>query len=128
MLTLVKKTVKTAGTTALTGSVVPGSAWIRGNSYNAGASTATRFSGSTVAVSRPDVLMNSTGHYHTVMQPTYAEYDVSQVVNVKNVVAHPVAGDGSTDDTASIQAILNDAAGKQVDSFLLLLQCCSCGS
>jgi hypothetical protein len=33
------------------------------------------------------------------------------------VAAHPVAGDGSTDDTASIQAILNDAAGKQVAIF-----------
>ena len=33
------------------------------------------------------------------------------------MAAHPVAGDGSTDDTASIQAILNDAAGKQVVYF-----------
>jgi glucan 1,3-beta-glucosidase len=70
-----------------------------------------------VAVSRSDVLVNGTGHYYTVAQPTYSEYNVTQIVNVKSVAAHPVAGDGSTDDTASIQAILSNAAGKQVVYF-----------
>jgi glucan 1,3-beta-glucosidase len=109
--------VKIAGTTALAGSVQPGSAWIRGNSYNAGASTPTSLKGSTVAVSRPDVLVNSTGHYYTVVQPTYADYDISNIINIKSVAAYPVAGDGSTDDTTSIQAILNNCAGKQVVYF-----------
>ena len=68
--------------------------------------------GDLVTTSRPSILVNGTGFYHTVAPPTYAEYDVSQVVNVKDVAAHPVAGDGSTDDTASLQAILNDAATK----------------
>jgi glucan 1,3-beta-glucosidase len=36
-----------------------------------------------VTVSRPGILVNSTGHYYTAAQPTYAEYDVSQIVNVK---------------------------------------------
>jgi glucan 1,3-beta-glucosidase len=33
---------------------------------------------------------------------------------VKDVSGHPVAGDGSTDDTASLQAIINQAAGNSV--------------
>jgi glucan 1,3-beta-glucosidase len=42
---------------------------------------------------------------------------VTQIVNAKSVAAHLIAGDGSTDDTASIQVILNDAAGKEVVYF-----------
>lgn len=79
--------------------------------------TSTRLSGTEVAASRPDVLVISTGHYYTVAQPTYSDYDVIQIVNAKIVAAHLIAGDGSTDDTASIQVILNDAAGKEVVYF-----------
>jgi glucan 1,3-beta-glucosidase len=99
---------------ALTGSVQPGSAWVRGNAYNQGATSPKRLSGEKVAVSRPEILVNGTGFYHTIVQPTYAEFDVSQVVNVKDVGAHPVAGNGAIDDTASLQAILNESVGKVV--------------
>ena len=50
--------------------------------------------------------------------PTYGDYDISRVVNVKEVADHPVAGDGATDDTASLQAILDAAAaGEQLVYF-----------
>lgn len=65
-------------------------------------------------MSRPEVLINGTGFYHTIVQPTYAEFNVSQVVNVKDVTNYPVAGDGTTDDTASLQVILNESVGKVV--------------
>jgi glucan 1,3-beta-glucosidase len=58
--------------------------------------------------------VNATGFYHTVVQPTYAEFNLSQVVNVKKVAAHPVAGDGVNDDAANIQAILDASVGKVV--------------
>ncbi|KAJ5226058.1 hypothetical protein N7468_007283 [Penicillium chermesinum] len=65
--------------------------------------------GSNFTTSRPDVLL-SNGKYFTRAQPTYAEYASDQVVNVKSVSAHPVKGDGSTDDVESLNAILADNA------------------
>ena len=103
------------GTSAvLTGSIQPGTAWIRGDVYNRNSTSPQRLAGQKIAVSRPDALVNATGFYHTVSQPTYAEFDLAQVVNVKNVPAHPVLGDGATDDAAHIQAILNESVGKVV--------------
>ncbi|KAK0644443.1 glycoside hydrolase family 55 protein [Cercophora newfieldiana] len=107
-------TVKVSGAAALTGSVRPGSVWIRGNAYQPGKTGATSLAGTMVPASRPELLVNSTGFYHTIVQPTYAEFDVSQVVNVKTVAAHPVSGNAVADDTASIQAIINDSVGKVV--------------
>ena len=98
----------------LSGSIQPGSAWVRGNAYTQGATSPKRLAGEKITVSRPELLVNSTGFYHTVVQPTYAEFDISKVVNVKDVPAHPVAGNGATDDTASLQAILNESVGKVV--------------
>jgi glucan 1,3-beta-glucosidase len=43
--------------------------------------------------------------------PTYSEYPASQFVNVKAVNGLPVLGDGATDDTANINAILQQSAG-----------------
>ncbi|KAL1849569.1 hypothetical protein Plec18170_007477 [Paecilomyces lecythidis] len=61
--------------------------------------------GTTYNTSRPDVLL-SNGKYFTKSQPTYAEYAADQIVNVKAVDSHPVKGDGQTDDSASLNAIL----------------------
>ncbi|KUJ10056.1 pectin lyase-like protein [Mollisia scopiformis] len=93
---------------------MPGLTWTRGNVYSVNSTTPSRLTGSMISTTRPQTLVNSTGFYETVTPPTYAEYDVSQVIDVKDVAAHPVAGDGVTDDTASLQAILNSAAGKQL--------------
>ncbi len=49
--------------------------------------------------------------------PTYSQYSVSQFVNVKNVTGLPVRGDGVTDDTAHINAILQQSAGCQIVYF-----------
>lgn len=106
--------MKSGGTSILTGSVAPGSSWIRGNVYSADSAAPKHSTGAKITTSRPQTLVNSTGFYQTVIPPTYAEYDVSQVLNVKDINGHPVAGDGVTDDTASLQAILNAAAGKQL--------------
>ncbi|KAK0748997.1 glycoside hydrolase family 55 protein [Schizothecium vesticola] len=105
-------TVRVSGTAVLTGSVEPGVSWIRGNVYKAGSTSPQLLTGQRVPTSRPDRLVNGTGFYYTIAQPTYSEYDVTQVINVKDVAQHPVAGDGVTDDTASLQAIVNAAAEK----------------
>jgi len=101
----------------VTSSILPGQTWIKGNVYTAEATTPSSSTGKIYNTTRPSVLVNSTGFYHQVVQPTYAEYDISQVVNVRDVAAHPVAADGTTDDTASLQAILNDAAAKNMIAY-----------
>ncbi|KAH8894478.1 glycoside hydrolase family 55 protein [Thozetella sp. PMI_491] len=106
-------TVKVGTSAVLAGSIRPGSAWVRGNVY-ATSSKVKGLDGDKIAVSRPEVLVNATGFYHTVVQPTYADFQPSQIVNIKEVAAHPVMGDGVADDAKSIQEILNQSVGKVV--------------
>jgi glucan 1,3-beta-glucosidase len=70
--------------------------------------------GEKYTTSRPAALVNSTGFYYTVPPPTYEEFSVSQVVSVKGVSSYPAAGDGTTDDTASLQAIINESVDKVI--------------
>lgn len=49
--------------------------------------------------------------------PTYQEYSVEQVLNIKNVPGYPVHGDGATDDTTNINAILARYAGCKIIYF-----------
>ncbi|KAJ5999469.1 Pectin lyase fold/virulence factor [Penicillium sp. IBT 35674x] len=48
--------------------------------------------------------------FFTKAQPTYTEYGTADVVNVKSVSGFPVKGDGLTDETASLNAILKQNA------------------
>lgn len=65
--------------------------------------------GKSFNTSRPEVLLSG-GKYFTRAQPTYAEYSPDQFVNVKAVNGHSVKGDGLTDDSKSLNAILADNA------------------
>lgn len=98
----------------LTSSVRPNTAWIRGNTYHTNSTSTPTFSrGVLIPVSRPASLINPvTYRYPALTPPTYAEYPLSSIINVKSVASHPVHGDGVTDDTASLQFIL-DAAAKE---------------
>ncbi|KAJ5469313.1 hypothetical protein N7539_008931 [Penicillium diatomitis] len=75
------------------GTMVPGN-------YNAGGSWITK---------RPEPLLVN-DRYFTRSQPTYAGYSDVEVVNVKSVTDHVVKGDGTTDDTESLNAILAENA------------------
>ncbi|CRG88664.1 hypothetical protein PISL3812_05698 [Talaromyces islandicus] len=66
--------------------------------------------GGFLRTSRPRELLGSSGKYFTRQQPNYANAPASQVVNVKTVSGNPVQGDGKTDDSASLNAILRDNA------------------
>lgn len=106
------QTIQSGSSAILTGSVKPGNTWIRGHIY-AGSNDSTepeKSAGRLIKTSRPHALVDQAGAYHTVTPPTYSEYTLDQIVNVKEVMASPVKGDGHTDDTASLQAILNSAA------------------
>ncbi|KAK4190867.1 glucan endo-1,3-beta-glucosidase [Podospora australis] len=110
----VSTTIKIGTTITLTGSVQPGYAWIRGNTYPSGARNTTTpvySTGRLIPVTRPATLINATTKaYFTLPPPTYETFAISQVVNVKSVPSYPVHGDGVHDDTASLQSILNSAA------------------
>lgn len=59
---------------------------------------------------RPAALLDSDGTFFTKDAPTYAGYAHDQFVNVKSVPGFPVFGDGGTDDSANLNAILAQAA------------------
>ncbi|KAL8748449.1 MAG: hypothetical protein Q9184_007296, partial [Pyrenodesmia sp. 2 TL-2023] len=82
--------------------------WIWGN-VNPG----TYQTGKTLKTDRSPGLL-SNGKFFTMAQPTYRDYTSGQVVNVKAVSGRTVKGDGKTDDSASLNAILaqNAAQGK----------------
>lgn len=67
-------------------------------------------SGTSYVTPRPAALLASDGTFFTKDAPTYANYDLDQFINVKSVPGFPVNGDGSTDDFASLNAILQQAA------------------
>ncbi|OQD71379.1 hypothetical protein PENPOL_c001G06095 [Penicillium polonicum] len=48
--------------------------------------------------------------FFTKAQPTYQDYHTGDIVNVKTVSGHTVKGDGKTDDTESLNAILAENA------------------
>ncbi|KAK4450929.1 pectate lyase superfamily protein-domain-containing protein [Podospora aff. communis PSN243] len=105
-------TLKTANRTILTGSIPPNKTLIRGTVYLPN-KTFTRSSGILLNTTRPAVLINPSTHaYHTLTPPTYADVLVSSVLNVKTHPLHPVRGDGITDDTASLQAIISSPSSR----------------
>jgi glucan 1,3-beta-glucosidase len=67
--------------------------------------------GTNVNTPRPSGLLDANGDYVTMAPPTYSQYSSNQFVNIKNVAGMPVYGDGVTDDTANINAILQQYAG-----------------
>ncbi|KAK0617735.1 pectate lyase superfamily protein-domain-containing protein [Immersiella caudata] len=104
-------TVKIGSTTALTGSVAPGTTWIRGSIYTNTTSSQTVSPSTTHRTSRPPILINTTTYsYHTVSPPTYADIPPSQILNVKSIPSLPVLGNGITDDTSNLQSIILSAA------------------
>ena len=81
--------------------------WLKGNQYAAGATSPRIASGQLIPTTRLASLVNSSGAFVTVVPPTYQDFTTAQVVNVKE---HSVAGDGTRDDTAAIQAVITSAA------------------
>lgn len=63
-------------------------------------------------VQRPTSLIDENGKYFTMIQPQYEGYDISQISNVKTEFF--ARGDGTTDDTAAIQAAFTANAGRKI--------------
>ncbi|GAB5594024.1 hypothetical protein Unana1_08924 [Umbelopsis nana] len=111
----VGSTVVAGGTVLLKGSVPK--TWVYGNAYvKGGPVNGMHDAGTTYQTSRSSVLLSG-GKYFTMAPPTYQEYSVKDVVNIKTVKRFPVYGDGHTDDTANINAILKQNAGTAITFF-----------
>lgn len=63
---------------------------------------------------RPSALVDGNGKYIVIEPPSYSQYDVSQFINVKTVSQYPVYGDGNTDDTDNLNAVIQMYAGCKI--------------
>ncbi|RAL15844.1 glycoside hydrolase family 55 protein [Aspergillus homomorphus CBS 101889] len=97
-------TVKIGNTIVLSGGV--SDTWVHGHLYTAGSNQMQSTNGQLVTTVRASPLLSG-NKYFTKAPPTYQEYSASQVLNIKNVPDKPVYGDGDTDDTHNINAILS---------------------
>ncbi|KAF5873393.1 putative glycoside hydrolase family 55 protein [Botrytis fragariae] len=87
--------------------------WAQGKVYtgvNAGAAS----QGSQDAVTKPAVLLDSTGKLFGRTKPQYETLPASSFLSVKS---NGAKGDGTTDDTAAIQAIFDKATTDQIVYF-----------
>lgn len=88
----VGSTVVAGNTTLLTGGVE--GTWVFGNAYlPSGRVGGVHDNGVLYPTSRSPLLLSG-GKYATVAPPTYQEFGIHQVINVKNVPGLPVYGDG----------------------------------
>ena len=107
-----KATVTASGEIILSGSVPD--TWVYGNVYSPGGpATGKHMIGNTYHTPRSSSLL-SNGKYLTVSPPTYQEYGLDRFINVKQVVGYPVQGDGESDDTANLKAIIAQFAGCKI--------------
>ncbi|KAL1632349.1 hypothetical protein SLS56_003764 [Neofusicoccum ribis] len=111
-------TIELSGKTILSGNIPY--TWIRGQmaskhalSYTPGNVYPEQQQGVMVYTPRSPILLNQ-DRYFVMKPPTYREYSASQVLNLKSVPGFPVFGDGVTDDTESINAILTQYAGCKI--------------
>ncbi|KKK18049.1 hypothetical protein ARAM_000743 [Aspergillus rambellii] len=81
---------------------------------SARAVTKTRIQTALPASSKPSSLLNGNGKVFERSKPLYESYPASSFISVKSAGAK---GDGSTDDTAVLQRILNEAKADQVVYF-----------
>ncbi|KAI9846892.1 MAG: hypothetical protein M1837_003504 [Sclerophora amabilis] len=106
-----------SGATILAGNSKVAS-WVQGNQYTtSGSSSAidrTRLQGPLTAPSKPSVLLDGSGNVFARSRPQYEDISVSSFVSVKSKGAK---GDGKTDDTAAIQAVLDGASTDQIVYF-----------
>lgn len=79
--------------------------WREGKEYTG--TSGSRVQATAAAPSKPAALLASSGYFYERSKPQYASYAASAFVSVKNS-KYGAKGDGSTDDTAAIQAAMND--------------------
>ncbi|RDW83246.1 glycoside hydrolase family 55 protein [Coleophoma crateriformis] len=114
MSTNVPVAVADAGTkaTILAGNAKVAS-WSQGRGYSA-ATVGKAVQASETAVTKPATLLNSAGRVYTRSKPQYETEAASAFISVKS---NGAKGDGTTDDTAAIQAIFDKATNGSIVYF-----------
>ncbi|KDQ60660.1 glycoside hydrolase family 55 protein [Jaapia argillacea MUCL 33604] len=102
------------GAVVLAGGTTTIESWGQGNVYSGTNPNGTFVQSNIPAPNKASVLLDSSGRIFTKTHPQYANYAVSQFVSVKDQGAK---GDGTTDDTAALQAVFDEYSGCKIIFF-----------
>ncbi|KAL7283547.1 hypothetical protein ACG7TL_002981 [Trametes sanguinea] len=99
------------GATALAGGTMTIDSWAQGNVFSGTSQTAQFVQAAVPAPTKASSLLDSAGRIFGKMHPQYEDYAVDQFVSVRDQGAK---GDGTTDDTAALQAVFDKFSGCKI--------------
>ncbi|KAL5633597.1 hypothetical protein ACGC1H_003918 [Rhizoctonia solani] len=102
------------GTVLLEGGDKTVQQWIQGNVYTGSKTTFENIKGTVAGIRKSPKLLDSSGKIFSKRRPEYEDYTADQFVSVKQFGAK---GDGVTDDTRILQAVINKFSGCKIIYF-----------
>ncbi|CDO72902.1 Glycoside Hydrolase Family 55 protein [Trametes cinnabarina] len=99
------------GATVLAGGTTTIDSWAQGNVFSGTSQSAKFVQAAVPAPTKASSLLDSAGRIFGKMHPQYEDYAVDQFVSVRDQGAK---GDGTTDDTAALQAVFDKFSGCKI--------------